>query len=452
MRPAPEPRVAQGQAPAARPGRWARSYAGGAPQPAPAAARPKARGAARARGPGREQPSAPADAGAAAVRALSQSAAAGTSALRAPRPWRRSTPPRSVGHGVRARADLEELLRDCGLPCAVHRRGEGLAQLGRVVRGRLHGAHARRELGRHRLLHSAEELAVDVEREDGVEQLRGLLLEDHVRRELLRLGARQLLAVHAKLAPLGGQLEDLVALRLEALGREGHEGAHRGHRGDHGHEGGVQELHAVHLPGEEVVEDVVTDVRSKLRGGRLRARHERRNVVHAAAEPGVRLAADAEELHGDPLLLELREARRGLLDDLRVVPAAEAALARDDNEEHRLGLALLEERELKGLALEAGDEAAEHLLQVLREGPGPEHGVLRAAHLGGGHELHRLRDLLGVLDGTDAVPELADVGTHGHGGPRAGHAVRRRAGGRHGAEGRGRGDKGQGDEAAEHPA
>mmetsp|Transcript_5392 Transcript_5392/g.14826 ORF Transcript_5392/g.14826 Transcript_5392/m.14826 type:complete len:404 (+) Transcript_5392:537-1748(+) len=345
-----------------------------------------------------------------------------------------------AGHGLGTGHDLEELLGHRSLARAVHLRREPLAKVLGVVSRRLHGAHAGRKLGGDGLLHGAEDLAVDVEGEDGVEELGGLLLEDHVRLELLGLRTGHGLALDAKLAVLGGELEDLITRGLETLGREGHEGAHGGHGGDHGDEGGVEELHAVHLLGEEVVEDLVRELRRKLRGGRLGAGLELHDVQAAAGEPHVGLAANAEELHGDALLLELVETRLRLLDHLGVVAAAEAALARHHDEQHAVGLALLEEREVERLVLEALNEAAENLLKVLGEGAAADHGVLGAAHLGRGHKLHRRRDLLRVLDGRNARAKLADVVTHHH------RVALRHGAGRHGhvaharghVEGRGR--------------
>mmetsp|Transcript_39813 Transcript_39813/g.98437 ORF Transcript_39813/g.98437 Transcript_39813/m.98437 type:complete len:365 (+) Transcript_39813:131-1225(+) len=294
--------------------------------------------------------------------------------------------------------NLEQLLRHGRLARTVHLLRQDLAELGRVVGGGLHGAHARGELGRERLLHGAENLAVDVEGEDSVEELRRLLLEEHVRLEVHRRLTRELLALHAELAVVGGQLEDLVSRGLETLRRERHQSAHGWERVDHGDERGVDELNAVDLAGKEVVEDVVGERRGELGAGRRGRGDEVDDVPLAALEPDVCLAADAEELDLDALLLELCHARGRLLNDLRVVPAAQAALARDNNHEHRLGVTLLEEGQVERLILEALDEAAEHLLELPRERARAQHGVLRAAHLGRRDELHRLRDLLGVLD------------------------------------------------------
>merc|ERR1719434_374791 len=113
--------------------------------------------------------------------------------------------------GVGAGNDLHELLGDLRLASAVHLALELALQLLRVVRRRLHRGHARRELRGDRLLERAQQLAVEVEREDGVEELRRLLLEDHVGRELLGRRLLDLLLLDRHLTVLGRELEDLVA-------------------------------------------------------------------------------------------------------------------------------------------------------------------------------------------------------------------------------------------------
>ena len=85
-----------------------------------------------------------------------------------------------AGRRGRAGDDLEDLLRDARLADAVVGRREGLLEVLGVVRGRLHGLHAARELGRDRLLERAQDLAVEVEGQDAVEDREGVLLEDGV--------------------------------------------------------------------------------------------------------------------------------------------------------------------------------------------------------------------------------------------------------------------------------
>jgi hypothetical protein len=98
-------------------------------------------------------------------------------------------------------------------------------------------------------------------------------------------------------------------------------------------------------------------------------------------------------------LLE-REAGR-----VRVQRPGEAAIRRDDHEEPPAALAPGQER--VGLRVEDGREVGEDLVDLLAVGAAGERGVLGALELRRGDELHRPRDLLDVLDGADAPPDVA---------------------------------------------
>mmetsp|Transcript_14435 Transcript_14435/g.28506 ORF Transcript_14435/g.28506 Transcript_14435/m.28506 type:complete len:545 (-) Transcript_14435:28-1662(-) len=313
---------------------------------------------------------------------------------------------------VGAGNDLGDLLRDGRLPLAVQLEGQGLHQVRGVVRGGLHRRHAGGELGGDRLLHLAEELAVEVEGEDGREDLLGVLLEDHVLGEVLGLGGLGDARLDGELAVLGGHGEDLVTLGLDTGGGEGEHGADRGLRRDERGEASVGELHAVSLTREVGREDVVSDGRGLLGVGGVADGVALDDVV-ALAKVLRPLVADADHVEVEALRLELLDALLRLLDGVRVVAAAQPAVAGEGDEEHLVDGALGEEGRVKVVLLEALDEPPEHLLQGLGEGAGLEHGVLGAAHLGGGDELHGGGDLLGVLDRVDPLAQLLDRGHHG---------------------------------------
>eukprot|EP00962_Isochrysis_galbana_P048702 scaffold20367_cov100-Isochrysis_galbana.AAC.4 len=279
-------------------------------------------------------------------------------------------------------------------------------------RARLHGGHARRELRGDRLLQGAEDLAVEVEREDGVEQLRRLLLENHVGREFLGLSLGDLLLRDGEVAVLGRHFEDLVAGGLDALRRERHDGAHRRDGRDHRDERGVDELNAVELAGVVGGEELGGDLGGHGRRRRTAALHRLADRCGAPLEIGAALAAHENQLRLDALRRQLSDARLGLLDGGRVVRAAQPAVARDDEQTHRLGLALLEERDIERLRGEPLQQATQDALERLREGSRAQAGLLRAANLGGGDEAHGGRDLLRVLHRADTGAQLADVVTH----------------------------------------
>ena len=252
----------------------------------------------------------------------------------------------------RARDDLEDLLRHARLADAVVGLRERLLQVLRVVRRRLHRLHARRELGRDGLLERAQDLAVEVEREDAVEDGDRVLLEDRVLGELLRLGRVERRRLDGELAVLRRELEHLVLGGLEARLGQGQQRLELRRRRDERHELRVDELDLVRLAVEELVEHLRGHRRRELGRGHLGAVVLRRELDAAPAEVARDLRADGHDLDLDALRLELLLARLRLLDDVRVVRAAEAAVARHGEERHLLHLARLEEGNVDGLLAE----------------------------------------------------------------------------------------------------
>merc|ERR1719498_1673061 len=272
-----------------------------------------------------------------------------------------------LASGVGAGDDLHELLRDLSLARTVHLLLEADLEVLGVVGRRLHRRHTRGQLRRDRLLQSAQQLPVEVEGKDRVEELRGLLLEDHVGEELLRLRDRHRLLLHRDVTVLARQLEDLVTLHLHARRQQRHERARLRRRRDHRDERRVEELDAVEVAGVVRRQKLVRDLRRLLRRRRLAARDGLAHGGRAALEVGAALVADEDELDVNALALELLDARLGTLDRRRVVRAAQAAVARDDHEADLLGITRLKEGDVKRLRLQALQQAAEDALEGLRE-------------------------------------------------------------------------------------
>ena len=61
-------------------------------------------------------------------------------------------------HRGGAADDLDDLFRDLRLAGAVHDERQGIDHVSRIVGGRIHGGHAGRMLGGHRLQQRAENL------------------------------------------------------------------------------------------------------------------------------------------------------------------------------------------------------------------------------------------------------------------------------------------------------
>lgn len=109
--------------------------------------------------------------------------------------------------------DFSQLLSNNGLSGTVHLDLELLDEGTSVVGGGLHGSHTRSELGCLSLLAGTEYLRVKEKRHDGIDQLRWLLLEKHVRRDFFRL-VLDGVNLDIQLAILGSHAEHFVVLRL----------------------------------------------------------------------------------------------------------------------------------------------------------------------------------------------------------------------------------------------
>jgi len=313
----------------------------------------------------------------------------------------------SAGEGVGTGDDLEDLPGDLGLALAVVSDGEVLAELDGVVGGAAHGAHPGGELAGERLLQGAEDLAVEIEREQRVEDLHGVLLELHDGGEGLRLDLH-LLALDGELPLLGGEAEELVLGGVHAdavdvadlaLGGHGQQRLDDGVGAHQRHELGVEQLHLVHLlRHEEGVDQVADGLRVLHRGHAVHLQLPLQRDVGAAREVGVALLPHADDGVLEPQLLELLDAGVRLLQHVVVETAAEAALAGEDHQGDLLHGAGAGQRQVDVLRLDLLVHVVEHLDQGLREGAGRDDGLLRAPDLGGGHELHGLGDLLRVAD------------------------------------------------------
>ena len=107
------------------------------------------------------------------------------------------------------------------------------------------------------------------------------------------------------------------------------------------------------------------------------------------------------------------EALRGL-DQVGVEGARQALVAGDQHQQDALLLAPRQQRIL-GRLLVAGHgrrHVAQHLAQQRAIRPRRDHAILRAPQFGRRDHLHGLGDLLRVLDGADAPPDV-DQARHG---------------------------------------
>src|SRR5262249_17729349 len=95
----------------------------------------------------------------------------------------------------------------------------------------------------------------------------------------------------------------------------------------------------------------------------------------------------------------------GRPEDVRVEGPAEPLIGGDDHEPLAPGGPPREQR--MGVPLGAADQPGEELGHLVGVGSRRDHALLRAAQLGGGHQLHGLGDLLRRLDGSDPPLDVA---------------------------------------------
>eukprot|EP00982_Pelagococcus_subviridis_P014405 31328-Pelagococcus_subviridis.AAC.3 len=296
--------------------------------------------------------------------------------------------------------ELDDLRRDLRLPLAVVLERQTLGEVLRVVGRVRHRVHARRELGRERLLKRAKNLRVHVQRQKRVENLVRVLLKLHHAFEPRDFRLNRL-ALDGKLPILRREREDDIVLRVHARAVDVANLTLLGQRQkrldrrvavDQRHEARVHELNFVNLLADKLRVHLVRDRLRLLRLRRL-AHVERLHevvLVLAALEVHGALLADGHELRRDALRLELRDALLRLLDDEVVEPAAQAAVAGAHEQQHSLHRADVAQRHVHVLAREAGVDGEEHLHERLGERTRVDDGILRAAHLWGGVERRQL--------------------------------------------------------------
>mmetsp|Transcript_24466 Transcript_24466/g.49573 ORF Transcript_24466/g.49573 Transcript_24466/m.49573 type:complete len:290 (+) Transcript_24466:118-987(+) len=239
--------------------------------------------------------------------------------------------------------NLQDLLGDRGLTGTVVFSAQPLGKVSSVVTRGLHGLHTSSKLGGDRLLERAEDLAVEVEGEDGVDDLDGVLLEDHVVGEILGLRNLELGALNLEVASGGCELKDLVTLLGDLRGREGDESSGAGGGGNEGDELGVKKLDGIGLATEVGVEELLRDGEGLLGVRVLASLEGLADGESATLEVGDALLSDEHHVACNALILELIETGLCLLDHEGVVAATETTVTGDDDKGNLADLALGEE-------------------------------------------------------------------------------------------------------------
>lgn len=308
---------------------------------------------------------------------------------------------------------LDNLRGNLGLASTVVDERQVLLELLGVVRGGGHGVHTSREFRSQRLLESAKDLRVHVQRHERIKNLVRVLLELHDTLELRNFRVVRF-TLDGELAIFSRELEDFVVRRVNAhtvdvahftfLG-ERQQGLDGRFRRDKGDESGVDHLNLVDFFRGELGEDVIRDGLRVLRGRGLTHVEALHQVVliTAAVEVDTTLLTDGDELGVHTLSLEFLDALLSLADDEVVETTAQTAVTSAHDEERSLDRAHLGERHIDIFTSQLLVDGEQNLDQGLGERARADDGILRAAHLGGGDKLHRIGNLLRVTDRSDAV-------------------------------------------------
>src|SRR5258705_1888057 len=189
----------------------------------------------------------------------------------------------------------------------------------------------------------------------------------------------------------------------------------RGRRGDRVVELGKHDIHRVQIPPRESLHQRFYEFGGVLQCGAIADVDALRCwLALGKLEVADAFFAYEVQLCVDVLPLELLEPPPRLSNQVRIERAAQPAL-RGDQQQRRPShprapsrvAGLAQQRESLG---ELGRvELADHLRQRLGVGTRAHHAVLRALELRRGYELHRLRDLAGVLHRADSPLQLAGL-------------------------------------------
>mmetsp|Transcript_25532 Transcript_25532/g.41521 ORF Transcript_25532/g.41521 Transcript_25532/m.41521 type:complete len:351 (-) Transcript_25532:245-1297(-) len=311
------------------------------------------------------------------------------------------------------RHNLQDLLGHSSLSGSVVLKREVLLQVLGVIRRSLHGSHTGSKLRSHRLLESSEDLAVQVEREDGIENGKRILLEEELVGEVVRVWGSNFGSLHGRLGIFGGEFEDLVGSRLNTGGSERQHGLERRLRSNERNELGVDELNGISLPSKELGKHHLRKLRGISSSRRLATVKSLYDLVrNSSVEVLGDLLPHSHQLKVKAGSLQLLQSNLCFLNSIRVVTTTKAAVTRNGNDKDLIHLSGLHKRKVDIFSTYLLGQSSKDLLESLIERPGLEHSFLCPSHLGGSHQAHSLSDLAGVLHRLNTVTNNIGLTIH----------------------------------------
>mmetsp|Transcript_25407 Transcript_25407/g.54196 ORF Transcript_25407/g.54196 Transcript_25407/m.54196 type:complete len:328 (+) Transcript_25407:59-1042(+) len=299
---------------------------------------------------------------------------------------------------LRSRNNLKNFLGDGSLTGTIVFQRKLRGKLSGVITCGLHRLHTGGELGGNRFLKSTEDLSVQVQRKDGVNNLKRVLFEDHIVGEFLGFGNFEFGALDTEVSGFGSQLENFITSLGDVGSRERNQCSDGRSGGNKRNELGVKQFDGISFSGKEGVQQFLGDSKGLLGARVLSAVECFSDGVVTTFEVGNSLDSDKHHIDINSLGGKFLESGFGLLDHEGVVPSAKTTISGDNSQSDLLDFTLGKKRKINGFTTKTSDKPSENRLKSFGERTGGEDSVLGTTDLGGSDKLHGHGNFLCVLN------------------------------------------------------
>ena len=225
-----------------------------------------------------------------------------------------------------------------------------------------------------------------------------------------------LFALRDQLAIFGGQSEDFIVLRVNALSLRVANFTLLGQRQQSLDDRlGRDQRDKLRVDQFDFVDFFTNKLRVDFIRNRLRFLRRRRlahvealhdGVLRASLEVRVRFLTNQNQLALDALLFQLLNTSFALLDGKVIVATAQTTVTGAQHDQARLDRSDGAQRRVDVFALQLAVDGKQNLDELFRERTRVDDGILRFSHLRGGDEFHRIGDFLRGADRGDAIAHL----------------------------------------------
>jgi hypothetical protein len=231
------------------------------------------------------------------------------------------------------------------------------------------------------------------------------LFEDHVIGEFLGFSGIKLSTLNLKVSRIRSELENLIALFGDLGSRERNKGTNSWGRSDKREELGVKKLNGISFSRKVSVKELLRDGKGLLGGWVLSTFESLTDGEVTTFEVRDGLLSNNDHVSLDSGSLKFIKSALSFADDERVVSSAKTTISGNANNGYFLNLTLGEKWDVSSVSSHAANKSSENRLKSLRERAGSDNGVLCATDLGSSNKLHGRSNLLGVLNGLNAITD-----------------------------------------------